>query len=315
MKLLALFVGLTFLFYTQQLVAQLHVATFGESTKPAVVFLHGGPGYNAASFEFGVAQELSEKGLFVVSFDQRGCGRSAAFTGAYTFEEAMADIDSILTSYGVSSAVFVGHSFGGLLAVKKALQKPTRVSGIVFVGAPLDMSEMFRTVQKNCRLSFQQRKDTISLRSINAVAAMDSTTLMYSTNSFVYAMKAGCYSVPMPTQEAGTVLALLRTKPDAMRWMSNMTMPPVSGFFKNERYTTINFVDSVQKLSASIPMIGLYGEHDGLFDAYSIRRISDAVGGNRVQTVPMASHSVFLDRKTLFIEAVSAFVISLPSKL
>lgn len=300
--------------FTQSVAAQLFVQTFGDRSHPAVVFLHGGPGYNSASFEFAVAQDLANRGLFVVCFDQRGCGRSQSIGGRYTFQEATSDIDSILKSLSISRAAFIAHSFGGVVAMQYAAAKPQHVSAIVFVGAPFNMGEMLRVVQNNCLQRFQQRQDSASIRTLRTVAAMDSSSIMYSSSTFMLAMKAGCYNVPMPTAEANEVKAVLRAHPSAKQWMSNMTMPPVAGFLNNERYTTTDYTALAKTIRPTVPMIGLYGEHDGLFDAASIRRIADVIGADRVETVPMASHSVFLDQKSWFIDKVATFVTTLPSR-
>jgi proline iminopeptidase len=286
----------------------LYVQTFGTPGHPAVVFIHGGPGYNAGSFEIGTAQLLADKGLYVITYDQRGAGRSAAVKGAFTFAEATADIDSILRARTIHKAVLIGHSFGGLIAVRTALDYPDRIRGIVLVGAPLDFPETFRTIHERCREIYEQRADSASIRAITAVASMDSTTILYATGSFSHAMKAGLYTEPVPTDEARTIMQTFRSSAEATKMLSFMTMPPVVGFINKERYTTLNYLDTVRSLAARLPIIGLYGEHDGLFDSTSVTRIAAVLGRGNLRVVPQASHSVFLDRRTLFLDVVDAFI-------
>lgn len=286
----------------------LHVQTFGTPGHPAVLFLHGGPGYNAASFEIGAAQQLADRGLYVITFDQRGAGRSAGVKGAYTFTEAVSDIDSILRAKAVRRAVLVGHSFGGLLAVRAARDLPDRIRGIVLVGAPMDFPETFRTIHRRCEEIYNQRADSTSVRAVRAVASLDSTSILYATGSFSHAMKAGLYTEPVPTEEARTIMQTFRASAESTKMLSFMTMPPVIGFINKERYTTLAYLDTLRSLAMTLPIIGLYGEHDGLFDSASVTRLAAVLGRGNLRVVPQASHSVFLDRRTLFLDVVEAFI-------
>ncbi len=94
----------------------LYIQTFGENNAKPIIFLHGGPGYNSANFEATTAQKLSEKGFFVIVYDRRGEGRSAEANAKFTFEETFNDINSIYEKYGLTSASFISHSFGGIVA-------------------------------------------------------------------------------------------------------------------------------------------------------------------------------------------------------
>ncbi|MCU0331508.1 MAG: alpha/beta hydrolase [Candidatus Kapabacteria bacterium] len=286
----------------------LHVQTFGTPGHPAILFLHGGPGYNAASFEIGAAQQLADRGFYVITFDQRGSGRSAGVKGTFSFAEAIADIDSILRAKSVDKAVLVGHSFGGVLAVRAARDLPGRIRGIVLVGAPMDFPETFRTIHRRCEEIYGQRADSTNLGAIRAVATLDSTSILYATGSFSHAMKAGLYTEPVPTDEARSIMQTFRASAESTKMLSFMTMPPVIGFINKERYTTLAYLDTLSFLARTLPIIGLYGEHDGLFDSASVTRLASALGRGNLRVVPQASHSVFLDRRTLFLDVVEAFI-------
>ena len=84
---------------------------FGDSSNKALIFLHGGPGYNSASFEATACQELSEHGFYVITYDRRGEGRSIDKDTSFTFIETFEDLNSILDQYNLESATLIGHSF------------------------------------------------------------------------------------------------------------------------------------------------------------------------------------------------------------
>ncbi len=70
-----------------------------------------------------------------VTYDRRGCGQSTA-AADYTLE--LEDIDAILDELKLGAAGIVGMSQGARLAMRYAMVRPERVTGLVLQGAPLD---------------------------------------------------------------------------------------------------------------------------------------------------------------------------------
>ena len=68
----------------------------------------------------------------VVRFDRRGYGRSSTPTAPFSIVE---DLRMLQDYLGILSAVLVGASAGGAMAIDFALAYPERVSGLVLVGA------------------------------------------------------------------------------------------------------------------------------------------------------------------------------------
>ncbi len=74
----------------------------------------------------------------VITFDQRGFGDSVTDTEPY---DAVDDLTAVMDACGVGSAVLVGNSMGGRLAIDAALGTPQRISALVLIapavgGAP-----------------------------------------------------------------------------------------------------------------------------------------------------------------------------------
>ena len=70
-----------------------------------------------------------------VSFDRRGCGQTTAPADPRLELE---DLDTILDELKLKAAGIVGMSQGGRIAMRYALTRPSRVTGLVLQGAPLD---------------------------------------------------------------------------------------------------------------------------------------------------------------------------------
>ena len=211
-------VVLTMVQPTLSAASELFVETFGDPSKPAVIFLHGGPGYNSSGFRLGSelssAQTLADNGFFVIAYDRRGCGRSVDVTAQYTFEQSALDVVEILDDHHVERAHVIGHSFGGALGLKVAELYPDRVRSITLVGAPLNYPQTFTTIQAHCRTVYTERADSASLRYLDMLAAMDTTKLEYATYSFMHAMVCGLYSASSPKDEAKAQYKLMSASPD-----------------------------------------------------------------------------------------------------
>ena len=67
----------------------------------------------------------------VITFDQRGIGRSSSWTHAYTTEALADDAVSILDALAVDRVHLYGFSLGGMVAQQIALRYPQRVRSLV----------------------------------------------------------------------------------------------------------------------------------------------------------------------------------------
>ena len=99
----------------------------GENT---LIFLHGW-GSDASAFFF-VARQLCAK-YRVVAIDFLGFGQSDYPPDFYGVKEYAADVASLLDVLHIKAATFVGHSFGGRVAIELAVYYPQIAKRIVLV--------------------------------------------------------------------------------------------------------------------------------------------------------------------------------------
>lgn len=111
---------------------KLYVETYGSITRPAIAFLHGGPGTSCVE-QREMAILLSEK-YFVVSFDQFGVFRSEEPAPGERFgmKEHIDQMEELRKTLGLSSWSLLGHSYGGMLVCYYAYHYPTSIDAVMY---------------------------------------------------------------------------------------------------------------------------------------------------------------------------------------
>src|SRR4051812_26408000 len=95
-----------------------------------VVLLHG-KNFNGAYWEQ-TATDLSKAGYRVIIPDQVGFGKSSKPKSLqYSFQLLAANTNSLLEQLNISKICLLGHSMGGMLAVRFALLFPEKVEKLI----------------------------------------------------------------------------------------------------------------------------------------------------------------------------------------
>lgn len=107
-----------------------HAETFGNSDRPVVIVLHGGPG---ADYRYLYPLKALADEHLVVFYDQRGTGLSPRVPAEQiTVQVFLDDLDAFVTAYGKGRPVhLVGHSWGAMLASAYAGAHPNKVGKLV----------------------------------------------------------------------------------------------------------------------------------------------------------------------------------------
>lgn len=287
----------------------LYLKTFGSKSSQPIIFLHGGPGYNCATFEGTTAQQLADNGFFVIVYDRRGEGRSKDNNAKFTFAETFADIDAIYRQYQLTSAVLIGHSFGGMVATLYTEANPEKVQSIVLVGAPVSLQASFRNIIERSAAIYRFKRDSLSLKYIGMFEQLDTASMEYAVYSFGHAMQNRFYSTQRPTPEAQKIQASFKADTALVKYASKMTQEPTQGFWKNEHYTTLNLTDNLKKLKKQGTKIyALYGKEDGLYSEEQVMALQSMIGKDNLKYLDNCSHSVYIDQQTEFISSVKTWV-------
>ncbi len=109
------------------------VAYWTSGTGPAIILSHG---FGASSHMFKPNAAALAGAHTVIGWDLRGHGASdyPEDASAYSLSASIDDMVAILDEVGVERAVVGGHSLGGYLSLRFALEHPERTSALVLIG-------------------------------------------------------------------------------------------------------------------------------------------------------------------------------------
>jgi pimeloyl-ACP methyl ester carboxylesterase len=116
---------------------KLHYAKTGSDTLPTLFFVHGSPG-SWMKFEKYLRDKDLLKKYRIVSVDRPGFGYSR-FGKTKSLSEQSQIINVLLKGLQNGKPVYaIGHSYGGPLVIKMAMENPARFSGLVLLASSLD---------------------------------------------------------------------------------------------------------------------------------------------------------------------------------
>lgn len=309
-QLTFLIVTLISLTYANPIFGQdLHIQTYGNSSDPAIIYLHGGPGYNSVVFERTAAEKLSKAGFFVINYDRRGEGRSTDDKANFSFKETFKDLNGIYKKYKLKKATLVSHSFGGLIGTLYAAKYKTKVKALVLLSSPIDFQESFKHILQRAKSIYTEKEMTVQVGMIEAIEKMDTASLIYSSSSFIHAMQTGAYSPESPTDEAKEIIKKMKTDEMILKYGVKMTQDPVYGFWNNETYTTINLKPNLKKLvEQKTTIYGIYGKEDGLFSKQQVEDLGEIIGEENLKYLDNCSHNPFVDQQSNFIQILTTWL-------
>lgn len=112
--------------------AYMDVAAKGQANGHTVVLLHG-KNFCGATWEQTIAT-LSDKGYRVIAPDQIGfCASSKPRGYQFSFNQLALNTQALLDQLGVKQATVIGHSMGGMLAARFAINHSQTVEQLVLV--------------------------------------------------------------------------------------------------------------------------------------------------------------------------------------
>ncbi len=130
-----------------------------DDQAPVLLFLHGGPGNSVMSYSDRFTAEL-KKNFVVALWDQRASGQTAELnkssqplTVSLFVSDAIEVIEYLRSKFSKTKIYLVGHSWGGYLGMRVAIEKPELLAGY------FALSPMINQLESE-RLSLQTMHDS-----------------------------------------------------------------------------------------------------------------------------------------------------------
>ncbi|MEE2525812.1 alpha/beta hydrolase [Hyphobacterium sp. HN65] len=105
-----------------------------EGDGPPVVLLHGASS-NAEDMRMALSDTLD--GYRAIYVDRPGLGWSERPSGDWSPEREAALLARLIGELDLESPAVIGHSWGGAISMRLAIDHPDTISGLVLIGAPL----------------------------------------------------------------------------------------------------------------------------------------------------------------------------------
>lgn len=124
-----------------------HYELSGPEAAPVVTFVHG----LAASLDAweGQAERLSDR-FRVLRYDLRAHGRTTSLDQPCSRHDLAADLVGLLDVLGIEKSAVVGHSAGGVITQQTAVDFPSRVSALGFIGTASECNDKTAAWYSKC---------------------------------------------------------------------------------------------------------------------------------------------------------------------
>ena len=253
---------------------RLHYDLTGK-TGPLVVLTHGLGGrldFFAPHVEALTAHHR------VLRWDLRGAGRSEKPPGPYAPELFATDLAALLDRLGERSAYIVGHSGGGVVAQRFALDFPTRTLGLVLASTSSE-------VGAKATAAWNHLADTIE--------------------------RSGFGSADRDPDPRGFGPAFVAAHPDVVRELAQWTREndPRAYAASARAFSAYNWTEDLARLTA--PTLIIQGLADQMTPPGGSVILSRRMPRSRLLMVPDAGHNLPIEMPVLFTAAILAFLAGL----
>lgn len=245
--------------------------TYGEGD--ALVLTHGLGGSHASWFQ---QVPVFARRFRVITWDQRGFGRSTNTTDKAGPASAAQDLAALLDHLDVDRAHVVGQSMGGWTVMAFALAHPDRVRSLVFADTP---------------------------------AGIPSPRAADAFRSFAVRMSSAPPVDRWPLDRHPAIGVQLGARDAARAFLYDQIAslaPPPPQSIPVQLMTTLH--DAARVAALAMPKLFIVGANDPIFAPEAIRDAASMTSRSRVVVVPDTGHSPYFEKPELWNETVLAFL-------
>ncbi len=213
----------------------LHYHEYGSKNLPTVIILTGGPGNSYNQLE-GLAETISTKFRSIL-LEQRGTGKSIPIpfdSTTVNINAVTKDIKILMDSLKLKESIILGHSWGGMLAMKFASEFTTSVNHLILVapGPHKDAENGFNVLFTNRRhtRSFEEEQRLNQLNELIAKKEAVSLEIIESRKLF---RRAYIFANPIPDSLSQKINSEINSKTRELLYNDIISNYDVSKSLKN----------------------------------------------------------------------------------
>lgn len=181
-----------------------------NKTKPVILWLHGGPA-GPDGFLYHVFSKYLVEDYTIVSWDQRGCGRTYYHNFkndpenlTVSFDRAMEDLDQLVDylckRFDKEKIILIGHSYGSLPGSKYALEYSNKVAAYIGIGQFVTAEAEFYSYQDALAQARERGCDTKDMEAAYQIYA-DKKDVLSQVN-----LRRYVYPHHIPAKQANQIL-------------------------------------------------------------------------------------------------------------
>lgn len=244
----------------------------GDCTGTPVIALHGVTD-SWRSFQPLLPHLNPQLRLFALS--QRGHGDSERPAGGYRPRDFADDVLRLMDTIGLPRAVVVGHSMGGVNALRFAIDHPQRVLGLVLAGS-------VPAFGANAEVTAWWRSEIAGLADPIA-------------RTFARDFQLGTLAQPVPTAYLETVVD------ESLKVPARVWRACFDGFMTEDLRADLGRIDA--------PVLVVRGGRDTICTEADQRHLAAAIPGATMKTYEAAGHAMHWEEPQRFASDLSAFAL------
>jgi L-proline amide hydrolase len=267
--------------------------------KAALLILHGGPGA-AHDYVESVADLAAIAGRPCVLYDQLGCGRSQHLPDVpadfWTVALFCRELTVVLDHLGIAGRYHIlGQSWGGMLAMEHAVERPLGLRSLVIANSPASMKLWLEEANRLRSLLPVEVQETLTRHEAAGTTDCDE----YEQAMMQFYERHLCRIVPFPDSLQRT-FAQLSDDPSVYHTMNGPSEFHVVGTLKDWDITA-------RLGDVRVPVLVISGEYDEATPGV-VRPLVQALTDVRWELLPGASHTPHLEQPRRFLGLVENFL-------
>lgn len=259
---------------------------------PPIVIIHGGPGLNHTYF-LPHLTSLSN-GHRLIFYDQRASGRSSGSldSSQMTLDLFTKDIESIRQTLNLGKIAILGHSWGGLIAMRYAITFPNHISGLILSNTVSPKSGEFEK-ESNQRLKGRiSSEDSAYLRSMLSSKAFKEGNVEAYAQVIRFSFKPSFYNKKK--------YELLHFElPEDYLSKRKLLFSMTKELSEYDLYPNLNAI--------SCPTLIIHGAYDGIPEDLP-KKIKAQLPAAELVVIQRTGHFPFIEQKKAYLQIISRFL-------